>query len=100
MTLPGQRPGRLAGTREGGVRLERDDRRRGSRRHERRPEADVLARDTAGVLWLYPGNGRGDFNGDARNDVLAVDAAGALWLYKGSGAGAWLGRVQAGSGWN
>ena len=44
--------------------------------------------------------GRGDFNGDARNDLLAVDTAGTLWLYKGSGTGSWLGRVQAGSGWN
>jgi hypothetical protein len=44
--------------------------------------------------------GRGDFNGDLRNDVLAVDTAGILWLFKGSGAGGWLGKQQAGTGWN
>jgi serine protease len=88
---------------------------------DRKP--DLLARDTAGTLWLYPGNGRGgwltrsqagngwnymrtivgrgDFNGDLRNDVLAADTvSGGLWLYRGNGAGGWLGRVQAGSGWN
>jgi hypothetical protein len=84
--------------------------------------ADVLARDTDGMLWLYPGSwrggllsrvhagsgwnymtviaGRGDFNGDLRNDLLAVDTSGALWLYRGNGTGGWLGKVQVGSGWN
>ena len=88
---------------------------------DRKP--DLLARDTAGTLWLYQGNGRGgwlsrsqagngwnymrtivgrgDFNGDLRNDVLAADTvSGGLWLYRGNGAGGWVGRVQAGSGWN
>jgi hypothetical protein len=86
-------------------------------------KADLLARDTDGMLWLYPGNGRGgwlsrvhagngwnymrtivgrgDFNGDVRNDVLASDTiGGGLWLYRGNGAGGWNGRLQVGSGWN
>ncbi|GGJ17758.1 FG-GAP-like repeat-containing protein [Paenarthrobacter histidinolovorans] len=85
-------------------------------------EADVLARDGAGALWLYPGDGAGgwlsrrqvgqgwnvmtailapgDFNGDGYSDVLARDSAGALWLYPRNGAGGWSPRVQVGSGWN
>lgn len=84
--------------------------------------ADVLARDGSGALWLYPGDGAagwldrrqigqgwnvmtamvtpGDFNGDGYSDVLARDTSGVLWLYGGNGAGGWLPRVQAGSGWN
>ena len=83
---------------------------------------DVLARDSAGTLWLYPGDGTGgwlartqvgsgwngmtsivgpgDFNGDGSVDVLARDSAGTLWLYPGNGTGGWLARTQAGSGWN
>ncbi|WP_311214509.1 MULTISPECIES: FG-GAP-like repeat-containing protein [unclassified Arthrobacter] len=85
-------------------------------------KTDVLARDAAGALWLYPGDGAGswlptlqvgsgwngmtaliapgDFNGDGNADVLARDSAGALWLYPGNGSGGWLNRVQAGSGWS
>ncbi|WP_347108221.1 S8 family serine peptidase [Paenarthrobacter sp. S56] len=84
--------------------------------------ADVLARDTNGVLWLYPGNGSGgwlpakqvgsgwnvmtaieaagDFNGDGKADVIARDTNGILWLYPGNGAGGWLPAKQIGSGWN
>ena len=83
---------------------------------------DILARENTGILWLYPGNGRGgwlarkqvgsgwnaftsivapgDFNGDRRADVLARDASGALWLYPGDGRGGWLPRTKVGSGWN
>ncbi|WP_269045151.1 glycoside hydrolase family 3 N-terminal domain-containing protein [Paenarthrobacter sp. Z7-10] len=83
---------------------------------------DVLARDGAGLLWLYPGDGHGgwlsrirvgsgwngftglvgpgDFNGDGRPDVLARDGAGLLWLYPGNGHGGWLSRIRVGSGWN
>ena len=83
---------------------------------------DVLARDTAGALWLYPGNGSGgwlaarrigsgwnvmtaieapgDFNGDGKADVIARDSKGALWLYPGNGSGGWLAARQIGSGWN
>lgn len=85
-------------------------------------KSDVLARDSAGVLWLYPGNGSGgwlqrrqvgqgwnvmtamvstgDFNGDGKSDVLARDGSGALWLYPGNGSGGWLPRSQVGQGWN
>lgn len=83
--------------------------------------ADVLARDAAGQLWLYPGNGTGgwkarelvgagwngmaaivaagDFNSDGFQDVLAVDGSGLLWEYPGNGHGGWLPRQQIGSGW-
>ncbi|MGO4385642.1 FG-GAP-like repeat-containing protein [Specibacter sp. RAF43] len=87
-------------------------------------KVDVLARETTtGVLWLYPGNGRGgwlpriragsgwnnfntvlgpgDVNGDGTADVLARETStGALWLYPGNGAGGWLPRVKVGTGWN
>jgi hypothetical protein len=65
--------------------------------------ADLLARDSSGVLWLYPGNGTGallprvkigsgwntmtaltgpgDLNGDGRADLLARDSSGVLWFY-------------------
>jgi serine protease len=84
-------------------------------------KADLLARDAAGVLYRYPGNGRGgfggkvpvgsgwnsmttitgrgDYSGDARTDVLSVDTNGALWLYRGNGLGGFSGRTAAGSGW-
>ncbi|MFB9164228.1 FG-GAP repeat domain-containing protein, partial [Arthrobacter psychrochitiniphilus] len=83
---------------------------------------DILARDTAGKLWSYDGDGRGgfatrvrvgngwgvftallspgDFNGDGRADVLERDAVGGLWLYPGNGAGGWLPKAQVGNGWN
>jgi hypothetical protein len=83
---------------------------------------DVLARESGGNLWLYPGNGSGgwlprqqvgngwnamsamlgpgDFNGDGKSDVLARDSAGRLWLYPGNGAAGWLSRSQIGTGWN
>ncbi|WP_374956263.1 FG-GAP repeat domain-containing protein [Arthrobacter sp. MYb23] len=44
--------------------------------------------------------GPGDFNGDGHSDVLARDTSGTLWLYPGNGTGGWLSRVQAGQGWN
>ncbi|UKA53452.1 VCBS repeat-containing protein [Arthrobacter sp. FW305-BF8] len=85
-------------------------------------KADLLARDSGGTLWLYPGNGRGgwlartkvgggwnvmnslvgagDLNGDRRADVLARDSAGTLWVYPGNGRGGWLARIRVGAGWN
>ncbi|MFC5040543.1 polysaccharide deacetylase family protein [Ornithinimicrobium kibberense] len=84
---------------------------------------DVLARDPAGLLWLYRGNGAGgwispplqvgkgwqnmtavlgpgDFDGDGHVDVLARDPAGLLWLYRGNGAGGWISPpLQVGKGW-
>jgi hypothetical protein len=84
---------------------------------------DLLARDGAGNLWLYPGTGTGgwqariqvgwgwnsmtallgpgDLNRDGAVDVLARDGAGNLWLYPGTGTGGWQPRVQVGTGgWN
>ena len=84
---------------------------------------DLMAIDTSGTLWLYPGNGTGgwalrqrvgsawnvmdvvrgpgDFNGDGRADLLARESAtGVLWLYPGNGAGGLGARVSLGKGWN
>nr|WP_281449650.1 VCBS repeat-containing protein [Paenarthrobacter nitroguajacolicus] len=82
---------------------------------------DLLARNSAGQLFLYPGDGDGgwlparqvgsgwnifdsivgpgDFNGDGTNDVLARDAAGDLFLYPGDGEGGWLAPSTVGWGW-
>ena len=84
--------------------------------------ADVMARDHGGNLWLHGGNGAGgwfparqvgtgwnimtailmpgDFNGDDTADVLARDGGGRLILYPGNGSGGWRTPVQVGSGWN
>lgn len=86
---------------------------------------DLLARDSAGVLWEYLSykdgtftgrrkvgggwnaftqiTGRGDLNGDGKPDIVARDKSGVLWLYKGTGlADAPLSgnRVRIGGGWN
>ncbi|MDT9691775.1 VCBS repeat-containing protein [Streptomyces sp. P9(2023)] len=84
---------------------------------------DLVARDKAGVLWLYQGNGRGgfatrtkvgagwqtydkiaagsDLNGDGRPDLLATDKAGTLWLHKGTGSATapFAARTKIGGGW-
>ncbi|MGW6243318.1 FG-GAP repeat domain-containing protein [Streptomyces roseolus] len=84
---------------------------------------DLVARDRAGVLWLYQGNGRGgflgrvrvgggwqtydkltggsDLTGDGRNDLLATDKAGVLWLYPGTGSATrpFATRKRIGGGW-
>ncbi|MFJ4869318.1 FG-GAP-like repeat-containing protein [Streptomyces sp. NPDC088757] len=82
---------------------------------------DVFARDKAGVLWFYPGNGKGwfkprlkvgagwntmadlaaagDLTGDGKADLLASDTSGVLWTYPGNGKG-WFGaRQKVGGGW-
>ncbi|WP_108999398.1 trypsin-like serine protease [Streptomyces rishiriensis] len=87
---------------------------------------DLLARDTAGRLWIYKGTGRGDApwqaraqvgrsgwnytayaasgdtDGDGRADFYARDSAGYLWLYKGTGnaSAPFQNRVKIGGGWN
>jgi len=83
---------------------------------------DLIARDTAGRLWQYPGDGSGGFSsrrqmgvgwngvtaivtpgdvtGDGNADVLGRDTAGRLWLYPGNGASGFLSRRQIGNGWN
>ena len=44
--------------------------------------------------------GAGDLTGDGVADVLAKDAAGVLWRYDGNGTGGLKTRVKAGWGWN
>lgn len=84
---------------------------------------DVLARDTAGDLWVYAGDdhggwikprfkmgegwnamtaivGPGEFQSEYTDDLLARDANGALWLYPGTGRGVLQPRMQVGVGWN
>jgi alpha-tubulin suppressor-like RCC1 family protein len=83
---------------------------------------DLVARDTTGRLWLYPGNGTGGFlsrrqmgqgwnsmttivtpgdvTGDGNADILGRDTGGRLWLYPGNGAGSFLAKRQIGKGWN
>jgi len=83
---------------------------------------DLVARDVAGRLWLYPGNGvggflgrrqigggwnimtsivtPGDVTGDGVGDLVARDTAGRLWLYPGNGSSGLSARRQIGSGWN
>lgn len=78
-------------------------------------QADLVARSTAGTLYIYPGTGdatadavlgtrvtvaaptgtawkdhtalvsSGDNDGDGKPDLIGVDSAGALWLFKGTG---------------
>ena len=41
-----------------------------------------------GTGWAgYTINGPGDVTGDGRADILTRDSAGAMWIYPGSGAG-------------
>ncbi|MFF3920744.1 FG-GAP repeat domain-containing protein, partial [Streptomyces sp. NPDC001852] len=87
---------------------------------------DLLARDTSGVLWLYPGSGNAaapfkpririgsgwntystlvgvrDVTDDGHPDLLARDHNGVLWLYTGTGGSNLLfkPRTRIGSGWN
>ncbi|MGK5684221.1 FG-GAP-like repeat-containing protein [Actinoplanes sp. URMC 104] len=88
---------------------------------------DVIARNTAGELKLYRGNGKGswidpssnitvgtgwnqfnlifspgDFTGDGFADVIGRNAAGELKLYRGNGKGGWLSSTPTtiGTGWN
>jgi hypothetical protein len=83
---------------------------------------DLVARDSAGVLWFYEGKGDGtflprvqygsgwnqyaelaaggDLDGDGKADLVAADTAGLLWLYKGTGnaAAPYKARVKVGLG--
>ncbi|MGP9022976.1 FG-GAP repeat domain-containing protein [Streptomyces sp. BR1] len=87
-------------------------------------EADIIARDKAGVLWLYLGYpdgrvtartkigggwgqyteiaGQGDLNGDGLTDIVARDKDGVLWLYTGTGDrnDPFNRRTKIGGGWN
>ncbi|GGP33813.1 FG-GAP repeat domain-containing protein [Streptomyces melanogenes] len=87
------------------------------------PAGDLIARDASGVLWLYQGDGAGNFTarvkvgagwqiynklaggsdltGDGRPDLLATDTSGVLWLYKGTGSASapFATRTRVGGGW-
>ncbi|MGW7412155.1 FG-GAP repeat domain-containing protein [Streptomyces sp. NPDC054863] len=86
--------------------------------------SDLVARDGAGVLWIYLGYengtvtartkvgggwgqytqiaGTGDISGDGRADIVARDSAGTLWLYQGTGdrSAPFKARTEIGAGWN
>ncbi|MBY8880410.1 FG-GAP repeat domain-containing protein [Actinacidiphila acidipaludis] len=86
--------------------------------------ADLLARDTGGVLWLLTGKGNGtfygrarvgagwggynaltgagDINGDGIPDIVARAGNGHLYLYLGTGVGSapFRSRQDIGAGWN
>ena len=86
---------------------------------------DIVARDSAGLLWLYPGQsvrgyssvprvqiGNGwnpytfaglvDWDRDGHQDIVTRDSAGLLWLYPGQSVRGYssVPRVQIGNGWN
>ncbi|MDT0613661.1 FG-GAP repeat domain-containing protein [Streptomyces lancefieldiae] len=85
---------------------------------------DLVARDKAGVLWIYLGKGDGtfttrarigagwniydkiaagsDLTNDGRPDLLATDKSGVLWLYKGTGdwRAPFAARARIGAGWD
>ncbi|MFJ8132642.1 FG-GAP repeat domain-containing protein [Streptomyces hydrogenans] len=86
--------------------------------------ADILARDGAGVLWLYKGTGvsthpfhtrvkvgsgwgayrqiaaPGDLDGDGRADLVATTSGGTLYRYHSTAtAGVFAPRAKVGDGW-
>jgi FG-GAP-like repeat len=51
--------------------------------------------------WTYGLTlGPGDLNGDGRSDLLARDSSGILWSFPGRGDGTFGSRVKLGGGWN
>ncbi|MFF3321890.1 N-acetylmuramoyl-L-alanine amidase, partial [Streptomyces sp. NPDC002889] len=88
-------------------------------------KADMIARDTAGSLWLHKGTGNattpfaartkigtgwqiyntlvgtGDLTKDGKADMIAREPSGALWLYKGTGNATtpFAARTKVGTGW-
>ena len=83
--------------------------------------ADLLGVDKAGVLWIFPGTGRGtfspkrkvssgwgglgglfsarDLNGDGKGDLGAVTMDGTLRVYKGRANGTFSSAVSVSKGW-
>ncbi|MEO7269487.1 MAG: SpoIID/LytB domain-containing protein [Knoellia sp.] len=83
--------------------------------------SDLIARDAAGTLWNYPGDGRGgwlprtpiatgwpaapevlapgDFSGDGIPDLMRRTTAGAFTLHLGSGTGTIASTKSLGGGW-
>ena len=81
---------------------------------------DLIARDSVGKSWFYPGDGRldypqrrpisadwssarqilygGYFDADTAPDVLTVDAAGDLWLWSGDRAGGFAAKAKVAGG--
>ncbi|GIE25255.1 hypothetical protein Ahu01nite_083570 [Winogradskya humida] len=85
---------------------------------------DVVARDSAGLVWLYPGQSKrgyssaprvqigngwnpytfadiADWDADHRQDIVTRDSTGRLWVYLGESKRGYsaAGRVQIGNGW-
>lgn len=87
-------------------------------------EADLMAVDKSGVMWVYLGYadgrvaqrvrigagwdqytqiaGQGDLTGDGKADIVARDKSGVLWLYQGTGdyTAPFKSRTRIGAGWN
>ncbi|MFS8199207.1 trypsin-like serine protease [Streptomyces sp. CWNU-52B] len=85
---------------------------------------DLVAVDTDGSVYLYPGRGNGEFygkvkvvsgswknvkvlghgdlSGDGKPDLLVRSTDGTLWLYRGTGKEhtPWATRIKARTGWN
>jgi hypothetical protein len=86
---------------------------------------DLVARDSSGALYLFPGVGNGtlgsaiqitapianwstltaivgagDFNGDGKSDLIVRDSSGVLWLYPGNGDGTLGTAVEISAGWS
>jgi len=85
-------------------------------------DPDVMTRDSAGRLWLFPGDGAGglaprvqagsgwtgatafvtpgDFDLDGFPDLIVRDRVGVLWLYRGNAEGTFsTTRTRLGGGW-
>ncbi|WP_411375770.1 S8 family serine peptidase [Arthrobacter sp. MPF02] len=84
-------------------------------------KSDLLARDSGGNLWTYPGTGNGtfgarisvgggwqdmtaisaagDLTSDGKPDLTARDSGGNLWTYPGTGNGTFGARISVGGGW-
>jgi hypothetical protein len=83
---------------------------------------DLVARDSAGRLWLFASAGHGkfrgrvqisgswggyarlvgagDLTGDGHGDLLAIDKSGEMWRLAGNGRGGFAGRQPVGGGWS